>query len=68
MKKSKSMDPETCEDYRCLKSCSAQDCTGLIPNGMTRPDELENYESLYPFLPKIPRSGQNKQEFKNSKS
>ena len=38
-------------DYDYLKSSSAQDCTGLIPAGITYEEELENYEELYPFLP-----------------
>lgn len=44
------------ERYRYLKPASAQDCTGLIPAGITDEDELENYEELYPFLPYIPHS------------
>lgn len=42
------------EDYRYLKPCSAQDCTGLIPKGPENDAEIENYEELYPFLPRIP--------------
>lgn len=38
------------QDY--LKTSSAQDCTGLIPGGIQSEEELENYEELYPFLPK----------------
>ena len=39
------------KDYDYLKSASAQDCTGLIPAKTKYEEELENYESLYPFLP-----------------
>lgn len=42
------------EGYRCLTPCSAQDMTGLIPAGPVGEEELENYEELYPFLPKVP--------------
>ncbi len=41
------------EDY--LKTSSAQDCTGLIPKAVADDAELESYEDLYPFLPKIIR-------------
>lgn len=36
------------EDLLC--TCSATDCTGLIPAGITD-EELEAYEQLYPYLP-----------------
>ena len=39
------------KDYDNIKSASAQDCTGLIPANVQSEEELENYESLYPFLP-----------------
>lgn len=39
-------------EYDYLKSSSAQDCTGLIPSGIQNDSEIENYEELYPFLPK----------------
>lgn len=46
-----------------LKPCSVQDCTGLIPKGPVDEAEMENYEELYPFLPRIPRpSGQRDRE------
>ena len=38
-------------DYDYLKASSTQDCTGLIPAGITYEEEIENYEELYPFLP-----------------
>ena len=38
-------------DYDYLKASSTQDCTGLIPSGITYEEEIENYEELYPFLP-----------------
>lgn len=41
-------------EYSYLKPCSAQDCTGLIPAGPVDEHEMENYEELYPFLPKVP--------------
>lgn len=44
-----------CIDYDYLKASSAQDCTGLIPGGITDDAEIENYEELYPFLPKTIR-------------
>lgn len=40
------------DDYEYMKACSAQDCTGLIPSAPVDESELENYEELYPFLPK----------------
>lgn len=36
------------DDLLC--TCSATDCTGLIPAGITDED-LEAYEQLYPYLP-----------------
>ena len=41
-------------EYDYLKSSSAQDCTGLIPAAPANDEEIENYEELYPFLPKVP--------------
>lgn len=32
-------------------SGSATDCTGLIPSIIHSPEELENYQELYSFLP-----------------
>ncbi len=43
------------EEFRYVKPCSTQDCTGLIPRGPVDEEELEAYEELYPFLPKIPK-------------
>lgn len=43
-------------DYDYLKASSAQDCTGLIPAGITHEEEIENYENLYPFLPQTAKS------------
>ena len=34
-------------------SCSATDCTGLIPRGVTNHEELEAYEELYPYRPPV---------------
>lgn len=50
MKKSKSTDPM---EYDYLKASSVQDCTGLIPAAPADDAEVENYEELYPFLPKV---------------
>lgn len=52
MKKSKKGDFSYMDDYDYLNVSSATDCTGLIPAGATE-EELENYEELYPFLPKV---------------
>ncbi len=41
-------------EYDYLKAVSSQDCTGLIPAAPEDETALENYEELYPFLPKIP--------------
>ena len=49
-------------DYDYMKPSSAQDCTGLIPAGITYEEELENYEDLYPFLPQISKNGQKEEE------
>lgn len=35
------------------KSCSFQDCTGLIPAAPADQAELESYQEVYPFLPQI---------------
>ena len=37
-----------------LNSCSAQDCTGLIPAGLDDEAELEAYQELSSFLPEPP--------------
>lgn len=39
-----------------LNSCSAYDCTGLIPAAVTDEAQAEAYEQLYPYLsPEIKR-------------
>lgn len=43
-----------------LATCSVQDCTGLIPSGPISEEELEDYEELYPFLPKVPKTNTQK--------
>ncbi len=48
----KSTDPM---EYDYLKASSVQDCTGLIPRGIMDESEIENYEEVYPFLPKVIR-------------
>lgn len=51
------------DDYDYLKSASAQDCTGLIPAKVQYEEELENYESLYPFLPQPAASDTDPENF-----
>lgn len=41
------------DEYDYLKASSVQDCTGLIPSAIQNDAEIENYEDLYPFLPKV---------------
>lgn len=33
-----------------FSTCSAYDCTGLIPAGITSESEAEAYEELYPYV------------------
>ena len=33
-----------------IQSCSATDCTGLIPSLPQSKEELEAYEDLYPYI------------------
>lgn len=41
------------DDYDYLgASCSATDCTGLIPRGGSTEAEREAYEELYPYQPR----------------
>ncbi len=42
------------QDDDDLRICSSMECTGLIPALPEDEDQLESYEELYPFLPKIP--------------
>ena len=42
------------QDDNDLRICSSMECTGLIPALPENEDQLESYEELYPFLPKIP--------------
>lgn len=53
LKKESAKASTTPEDCRYLPPCSAQDMTGLIPAGPVGEEEMENYEELYPFLPKV---------------
>lgn len=53
---------EPSEEYRYLRPASTQDCTGLIPEGSVDEQMLEDYEELYPFLPKIPRGSKYRTE------
>lgn len=48
--KNQSKDPM---EYDYLKAASFQDCTGLIPRAIEDESEIENYEEIYPFLPKM---------------
>lgn len=50
--KKKSTEPM---EYNYLKASSVQDCTGLIPRAIMDESEVENYEEVYPFLPKVIR-------------
>ena len=52
MKKESKSNSQIIEEYDYLgKSCSFQDCTGLIPFAPSNPSELESYEAIYPYLP-----------------
>ena len=42
------------QDDDDLRICSSMECTGLIPALPENEDQLQSYEELYPFLPKIP--------------
>ena len=42
-------------EYDYLQASSIQDCTGLIPRGIMDESEVENYQEIYPFLPKVVR-------------
>ncbi len=42
------------QDNDDLRICSSMECTGLIPALPEDEGQLEAYEELYPFLPKIP--------------
>lgn len=41
------------------KAASSTDCTGLIPAKPTNSAELESYEALYPYCPKLPKNPAN---------
>lgn len=41
-------------DFDYLQAAAAQDCTGLMPTAPASKIERENYEELYPVLPRIP--------------
>lgn len=60
MNREKIKSSEASEHFHNLSPCSAQDMTGLIPSGPAGEDELENYEQLYPFLPRVPAAVKNK--------
>ena len=42
------------QDNDDLRIFSSMECTGLIPALPEDESQLEAYEELYPFLPKIP--------------
>lgn len=49
--------PEKKDPYDIdIQSCSAMDCTGLIPSLPQSEAEKEAYEDLYPYVPKANRS------------
>ena len=33
-----------------MNTCSAQDCTGLVPSAPTNAEAIEDYEDIYPQL------------------
>ena len=35
-----------------IQSCSAMDCTGLIPSLPSSEAEIEFYDEMYPYLPR----------------
>lgn len=35
------------------KACSNMDCTGLIPAAPESAAELDHYQELYPFMPRV---------------
>ena len=37
------------EDQDYTSAASAYDCTGLVPSGTGKPEELSVYKQLYPF-------------------
>ena len=52
MKKNAKTNRQIIDEYDYLgKSCSFQDCTGLIPFTPATEAELESYEDIYPYLP-----------------
>jgi hypothetical protein len=55
MKKEKNKDEYDKDPYRVeatssFSTCSAMDCTGLIPSLPQSEAELESYEELYPYI------------------
>lgn len=52
--KRKTSNDKIIEGYDYLgKSCSATDCTGLMPTAPTSDAEQESYEELYHFRPQV---------------
>lgn len=52
-KRNKTANETVIEGYDYLgASCSATDCTGLIPRGGSTEAEREAYEELYPYQPR----------------
>ncbi len=42
------------DDYEIdIQACSTTDCTGLIPAAPETEAELEAYEDLYPYIPRV---------------
>ena len=51
--KNRKSNQEIIDGYDYLgNSCSAMDCTGLIPSGPTSEAERESYEDVYHYQPK----------------
>lgn len=46
-------------------TCSAYDCTGLIPSAITDEEEIEAYEELYPYLSPDVKTDKDIKNFKN---
>lgn len=62
-KKPKHISEDLSESYDYLgNSCSAWDCTGLIPFAPTDRSQLESYEDLYRFTPPDIPSGKDPSE------
>ncbi len=52
-KEFKDYDSFQTKDYDYLQTAAVQDCTGLIPVAPQNETERDNYEELYPVLPRV---------------